>query len=114
MPQVIDASPTEALALQALPPPSLLPYDAATALRAAAAGNWVIEHAVDPAGEESVIVLPAHDDPDLPTFLLYEEHGLARLAVIRGDIWESDQAFPSGSRAVTAILAATAAVAMAA
>jgi hypothetical protein len=91
------------------PEAALSPIEAAASLAAASSGAWEIEHAIDPAGEESIIILPTSDDPALPTFMLYEEHGLARVATIRRDVWERDQAYLSGRRAVEAILAATAA-----
>jgi len=66
-------------------------------------------------GDVSIIVLPPSDDPALPTFImLYAEHGLARVSTIRRDVWESDQAFPSGRRAVAAVMSATEALALAA
>jgi hypothetical protein len=99
---------------QAKPEVVLSPFDIAASLSEAAAGAWEVEHAVDPSGEVAIIVLPARDDPALPTFMLYQEHGLARVATIRRDIWESDQAFPSGRRAVAAIIAVTSALAVAA
>jgi hypothetical protein len=93
---------------------ALSALDVAASLSAASAGAWEVEHAVDPSGDMSIIVLPACDDPAMPTFVLYEEHGVARVATIRRDVWESDQAFPSGRRAVAAIIAATSALALAA
>jgi len=93
---------------------ALSPLDVAASLSAVSAGAWEVERAVDPSGDVAIIVLPARDDPALPTFMLYEEHGLARVATIRRDVWESDQAFPSGCRAIAAIIAATSALAVAA
>jgi len=90
------------------------PHDVVTSLAAARAGAWEVEQNFDPAGDMSIIVLPTSDDPTLPTFMLYEKHGLARVAVIRDDIWESDRAFPTGSKALAAMVAATAASSVAA
>jgi hypothetical protein len=85
---------------------ALSQLDVAASLSAVFAGVWDVEHAVDPSGDESIVVLPVCDDPALPTFVLYEGHGVPRLATIRRDVWESDQAFPSGQRAVAAIMTA--------
>jgi hypothetical protein len=90
------------------------PRDVVASLAAASAGAWEVEQNFDPAGDVSIIVVPVRDDPALPTFMLYVEHGLARVAVIRDDIWESDRAFPTGSKALAAMVAATAASSMAA
>jgi hypothetical protein len=92
----------------------LSPLDVVATLSAASAGAWEIERAVDPSGDVSVMVLPACDDPAMPTFMLYEEHGLARVAIIRRDVWESDRAFLSCRQAAAAIIAATTALAVAA
>ena len=92
----------------------LSPLDVVATLSAASAGAWEVERTVDPSGDVSVIVLPACDDPAMPTFMLYEEHGLARVATIRRDVWESDRAFLSCQQAAAAIIAATAALAVAA
>jgi hypothetical protein len=88
------------------PSAALSQLNVAASLSKAFAGAWDVEHAVDPSGDVSIVVLPVCDDPALPTFMLYEEHGVPRVATIRRDVWESDQAFPSGQRAAAAIVTA--------
>ncbi len=105
--QVLDLPRTRTFSYQ-------IPFDAVASLSAAASDAWEVERMVDPAGEVSIIVLPTSDDPALPTFMLYEKHGQARVATIRDDVWESDVAFTSGRQAVAAITAATEALAIAA
>lgn len=111
---VIEETGARTLGWQVGPASALTPSDVVAAQATASSGAWDVEHAFDPTGDLSIMVLPTCDDPALPTFLLYQEHGLARVATIRREIWESDQAFPSGRRAVAAIVAATAAVMLAA
>jgi hypothetical protein len=88
--------------------------DFVASLSAASAGAWEVEHVVDPSGEASIIMFPACGDPALPTFMLFEENGLARVATIRHDVWENDQAYLSNHQAVAAVMAATAALSLAA
>jgi hypothetical protein len=88
--------------------------DFVASLSAVSAGAWEVEQMVDPSGEVSIVMFPACDDPALPTFMLFEENGLARVATIRHDVWESDQTYLSNHQAVAAIMAATAALSLAA
>lgn len=110
MAHVIDEPHAEVIT-EAIADAALSPLDV---LSAAASGGWEVEQAIDPSGDVSIIVLPANDDPLMPTFMLYQERGRSRVAVIRSDVWESDKTFSSCRRAVAAIIAATSALAVAA
>ena len=90
--------------------PAFLPSDVIASLTAASTDAWEVEQTVDPFGEVSIIVLPRDDDPALPTFMLYEGDGVARVATIRHEAWESEKAYHSSRRAVAAIIAETAAI----
>ena len=83
-------------------------------LSAGASGAWEVEQEIDPAGEVSVIVHPTYDDPALPTFVLYEKDGGARVAVVRHDVWETERVFSSCEQAASSIIALTEAVSIAA
>ena len=79
--------------------------DDADALRAALTPLWVTERIIDPAGEVSLAVLAADDDPNRPTFLLHEREAVPHVAVIAGDEWTSDRPFRGWPEAVAAIVA---------
>jgi hypothetical protein len=111
MNHVIDAyRPTQTLGGQAWLNAGLSSPDVVASLSAGLADAWEVERAVDPSGDVTIIILPVLDAPGMPTFMLYEEDGLARVATIRRDVWESDQAFLSCPKAVAAIIAARAAL----
>ena len=82
------------------------PFDVVEALLESLQGDWLVERETDPAGDLSVIVMSVRDDAALPTFLLYEEDGLAQVATVSGDTWRSKSAYPTCQRAVAAIAAA--------
>jgi len=83
------------------------PLEAIAALEAGLTQDWEVMEEVDPAGESSLIVMPASDDSTNPSFLFYVANGEARVATIRGDIWESERVFGNESQAVAAIIAAS-------
>jgi len=89
--------------------------DAAAVLSAALAPKWSVQREVDYVGEVSIILLPAHDHPTiehraLPSFILFEKDGQARVATVTEDQWVADQGFRDIQPAVTAIIAAAAAI----
>jgi hypothetical protein len=83
----------------------LSPFGVVATLSAALNPAWSVEREVDPAGDSSIIVLPACDDPAHSAFLLYEENGFVQVATISGETW-TRRAFPTCQRAVAAIVAA--------
>lgn len=81
----------------------------AASLQAALTPGWVAERIIEPLGEVAIVVLPADDDPALPSFLLYETATAARVAVILADRWEAEQEHAGRDDAVTALVALAAA-----
>jgi hypothetical protein len=114
MAQFIDEKRTEALACQSGLKNGPSPLDVVALLSAGSAGAWDVEPEVDPSGDVSIVVLPACDDPAMPTFLLYQKDGAARVATIRHEIWEDDRAFPGCRQAAAAIIELTSALSIAA
>jgi hypothetical protein len=86
---------------------ALSSFDVVAALESALAPGWSVERETDPAGDLSIVVLPAYDDPACPAFIIYEENGFVQVATIVGDTWQGRRAFPTCQRAVAAIVAAS-------
>ena len=80
------------------------PVDAIALLSPILASTWEVVREVDPVGEISVVVFSTADDPVMPTFILFEKGGQAVVAIIRDDVWESEQGFASYQQAISAIL----------
>ncbi len=78
---------------------------AAAYLRASLPPAWQVEDHFDPHGELSLIVLPADDDPALPTFLLHHRMQTPHVAMILNDTWGAEQAFTQWPDAAAAIVA---------
>lgn len=83
---------------------AMSPVDAVAFLTAVLGPVWDVEREVDPAGEVSIIVFSAGDDPSMPTFILYEKDDKAVVATIRGDHWEGERGFTCFDRAAAAIV----------
>jgi hypothetical protein len=82
-----------------------LSVDAMAALSLALAPAWDVEREIDPAGNVSIVVFTASDDPTLPAFMLYEKDGHAVVATVRDDVWVGEQRFASREHAVAAVVA---------
>jgi hypothetical protein len=81
-----------------------MPLLAAVALLSALEPAWEVEEAVDPAGERSIVVFSAVDDRAMPAFVLFEKAGMAVIATVRNDVWESEREFASCVGAAAAIV----------
>src|SRR4051794_16118913 len=79
-------------------------------LRSALPPAWQAEDVIDPAGERSLVVLAANDDPEIPTFLLHHRDLVPHVATILADEWRTDQRFalwPDAAQAILAMVLAT-------
>jgi hypothetical protein len=85
-------------------------FDVVGVLSASLTPGWYVERTVDPSGDIAIIVLPADDDPEQPSFVLYEKDGLVEVGTIAGETWRGSRQLPSCQRAVAAIVAASALV----
>ena len=67
--------------------------------------HWVIEPWTGCGGDLSIIVFARHDPNALPTFVLFEQDGVARVATVQNDEWARDRRFRSLRLAAGALIA---------
>ena len=96
-------------ALRHIREPSLdIRRDIILSLSSALGSAWKVHREIDCVGDVSIVVMPASDDdPSMPTFVLYEAGGEARVGTIRRDEWQADQGFATVQQAaISGILTA--------
>ena len=106
MVHVVEQQHAHALPTNAWFSDAMSPFDVVAELSAALAPAWAVEREVDPAGDQSIIVLSVSEDPTQAAFALFEENGFVQVGTVIGDIWHRRQASPPCQRAVAAIVAA--------
>jgi hypothetical protein len=84
------------------------PLDIVATLSKALGFAWIAQREIDWEGEVSVIVLAAGDDEAMPAFILYETDGLAHVATVKHDEWQTGRAYATAEEAVAAIVSLTA------
>ena len=85
------------------------PFDIHAALSKALGANWLVQRETSPNGEVSILAMAADDEDNvLPTFMLYERDGLAQVASVQDDAWQSLSGFANAEAAVVAIITAIA------
>jgi hypothetical protein len=83
------------------PPGGAPARDIVVSLADALGPTWGVERETDFVGDVSVVVMPVIDNPAMPTFILYEAGGQARVGTVRGDEWEADYGFDTVRQAAT-------------
>ena len=82
------------------------PFDIHAALSEALGAGWLVQRETNPDGEVSIVVMAADDQTNvLPTFVLYEQDGLAQVASVQDDAWQSLSGFANGQAVVAAVVA---------
>ena len=85
------------------------PLDIVATLSKALGSAWIVQREIDCEGEVSVVALAVRDDETMPAFILYEADGLAHVATVKHDKWQSGRAYAMAEEAVAAIVCLTAA-----
>ena len=82
------------------------PFDIFATLSQALGAAWFVQRQTDPEGEVSIFAMAAGDEDNvMPTFMLYEQDGLAYVATVQDDEWRTQPGFVSAQAAVAAIVA---------